>query len=167
MDRLWIQRIDNLEIKPVKGKDNPADLGTMSLTRDKIKKYMVTIGYIGKHLDTAEVPREEEEEEVEVRRTRRQPVDEERLKRIIQAVTMAVMVALGEAHSTEEEQENQGLSFAMSAMVMMLTGCALCKLKTLCATAVRLKKVPPGRREKKRKRGEERRKKMKKRGENG
>ena len=111
MDCLWIQKIDNLEIKPIKGKDNPADLGTKSLTRDKIKKYMVTIGYIGEYLDTAEGPREEEQ--VEVRRTRRQPMDEERQKRVIQAVTMAVMVALGEAHITEEKQEDQGLSFSM------------------------------------------------------
>ena len=91
-------------------------------------------------------------------------MDEERLKRIIQAVTMAVMVALVEAHGTEEEQEDQGPSFAMLALVMMLIGCVLCKLKTSCAAAVLLKKLPPGRREKEK---EEKRKdkKKKKKGE--
>ena len=41
-------------IKPIKGKDNPADLGTKSLTRDKIRKYMVTIGYVGDYLEEGE-----------------------------------------------------------------------------------------------------------------
>ena len=40
-------------IKAIKGKDKPADLGTKSLSRDKIRKYMVTIGYIGDYLESA------------------------------------------------------------------------------------------------------------------
>ena len=48
--------MDNLKIKAIKGKDNPADLGTKSLTRDKIRKYMTTIGCIGKKLDMTEGP---------------------------------------------------------------------------------------------------------------
>ena len=38
-------------INAIKGKDNTADLGTKSLSRDKIRKYMTTIGYIGDYLD--------------------------------------------------------------------------------------------------------------------
>ena len=51
VDLLWIQRIPKLIIKAIKGKDNPSDLGTKSLTRDKIKKYMVTLGYVGEYLE--------------------------------------------------------------------------------------------------------------------
>ena len=53
VDPLWIQRIKGLVIKAIKGKDKPADLGTKSLSRDKIRKYMVTIGYIGDYLESA------------------------------------------------------------------------------------------------------------------
>ena len=40
VDLLWIQKITGLNIKAIAGKDNPADLGTKSLTKDKIRKYM-------------------------------------------------------------------------------------------------------------------------------
>ena len=87
VDLLWIQRIDDLKIKPIKGKDNPADLGTKSLTRDKIRKYMVTIGYIGDYLDEGEAV---DTGEADVRMAQRNGrLDEGRLQRIIQAVTMA------------------------------------------------------------------------------
>ena len=33
-----LERIPKLIIKAIKGKDNPSDLGTKSLTRDKIKE---------------------------------------------------------------------------------------------------------------------------------
>ena len=62
VDFLWIQKIKGLVIKAIKGKDNPADLGTRSLSRDKIRKYMVTIGHIGDYLDQ-EVQEEAVEEE--------------------------------------------------------------------------------------------------------
>ena len=65
VDLLWIQKIKGLVIKAIKGKDNPADLGTKSLSRDKIRKYMVTIGYIGDYLY-----QELQEEAVEVRRSK-------------------------------------------------------------------------------------------------
>ena len=99
---------------------------------------MVTIGYVGEYLDVAEVPAEEE---VEVRRTRGRSMEAGRLKKIIQAVAMAVMVALGEAHTSEEAQEeDQGLSFAMLAMCMVVIVCVVLKLKTPCAAAVCLKR---------------------------
>ena len=49
------------------------------------------------------------------------------------------MVALGEAHSTEE-QEDQGPSVAMWTLGVAVIGCVLWKLKTLRAAAVFLKR---------------------------
>ena len=51
VDLLWIQRIKGLVIKATTGKDNPTDLGTKSLSREKIRKFMTTIGYIGDYPD--------------------------------------------------------------------------------------------------------------------
>ena len=64
-------------IKAIKGKGNPADLGIKSLSRDKIRKYMVTIGYIGDYLD-----QEVQEEEVKVRRAsaRKRSFDEAKIQ---------------------------------------------------------------------------------------
>ena len=80
VDLLWIQRIKGfkgLVIKAIKGKGNPADLGIKSLSRDKIRKYMVTIGYIGDYLD-----QEVQEEEVKVRRAsaRKRSFDEAKIQ---------------------------------------------------------------------------------------
>ena len=38
VDLWWIQKTQGLVIKAIAGKDKPADLGTKSLTRDKIRK---------------------------------------------------------------------------------------------------------------------------------
>ena len=48
-------------VKEIKGTDNPADLGTKALSRDKIKKYLRTLGYRGDFVD---------EQENHVRRTK-------------------------------------------------------------------------------------------------
>ena len=103
------------------GKNNPANLGTKSLTRDKIRKYMTTICYIGEYLDMVE-GQEMVEVEGEVRMARGRRVDEERIRRIIQAVTMAVLVGLGEAVEGEERKD-QGPSCVMyMVMSMVVTG---------------------------------------------
>ena len=105
VDLLWIQRIDDLKIKPIKGKDNPADLGTKPLTRDKIRKYMLTIGYIGDYLDEGEAV---DTGEANVRMAQgRTRVDEGKTQRIIQAVTMAVLIGLGETHEEKDERRAQ------------------------------------------------------------
>ena len=90
---LWIQKIKGLVIKAITGKDNPADLGTKSLSRDKIRKYMVAIGYIGDYLD------QEVQEDAEVRRISqgRLRFDEAKISRSIQAVTTSVLISLCEA----------------------------------------------------------------------
>ena len=38
---LWIQRIDDLKIKPIKGKDNPADVGTKVVDKRQDSKVYV------------------------------------------------------------------------------------------------------------------------------
>ena len=54
VDLLWIQKTQGLAIKAIAGQDNPADLGTRSLARDKIRKYMTCLGYVGDYLDQVE-----------------------------------------------------------------------------------------------------------------
>ena len=44
---LWIQKMKNVIVKPIKGTENPADLGTKALSRDKIREYMKALGYKG------------------------------------------------------------------------------------------------------------------------
>ena len=91
-----------------------------------------------------------EVEEAEVRRTNgRRSVDEGRLKQICQTVTMAVMVAMGEACSVEEAEEDQGLSFATCIMLMIVVASVCWKLRTMCAAAVFLKKRSVRRKKKK------------------
>ena len=51
---LWIQKMKNVLVKAIKGVDNPADLGTKALSRDKIKKYLRALGYRGDFLDEEE-----------------------------------------------------------------------------------------------------------------
>ena len=117
-------------IKAIKGKDKPADLGTKSLSRDKIRKYMVTIGYIGDYLY-----QELQEEAVEVRRSKvsmKKSFDERTVTRIIQAVATAVLISLSEACKgskvKEEEggQAEEGLMWiaVMLMMLMMVSDCS-------------------------------------------
>ena len=48
---LWIQKMKHVLVKAIKGVDNPADLGTKALLRDKIKKYLKALGYRGDFVD--------------------------------------------------------------------------------------------------------------------
>ena len=44
---LWIQKLKDVLVKAIKGTENPADLGTKALSRDKIAKYLRILGYRG------------------------------------------------------------------------------------------------------------------------
>ena len=44
----------NVIVKPIKGTENPADLGTKALSRDKIRKYMKALGYQGEFIEEEE-----------------------------------------------------------------------------------------------------------------
>ena len=118
VDLLWIQRIPKLIIKAIKGKDNPSDLGTKSLTRDKIKKYMVTLGYVGEYLDQ-EVQEAQEEEVRRVSSRSKMSFDEKAVTRMIQAVTTAVLISLAEAQREGEEGLGSTVSMWMNCMVSM------------------------------------------------
>ena len=52
----------NVLVKAIKGVDNPADLGTKALSRDKIKKYLKALGYRGDFLDEEEQHKYEEQQ---------------------------------------------------------------------------------------------------------
>ena len=54
---LWIQKMKNVIVKPIKGTENPADLGTKALSRDKIRKYMKALGYKGEFEEEEPQPR--------------------------------------------------------------------------------------------------------------
>ena len=126
VDLLWIQRMPKLIIKAIKGKDKPSDLGTKSLTRDKIKKYMVTLGYVGEYLDQEA----QEVQEGEVRRASsrsKMSFDEKTVTRIIQAVTTAVLISLAEGRKEAEE----GLGSAASVWMK----CMLCMSLLICVAA--------------------------------
>ena len=151
VDLLWIQRIPKLIIKEIKGKDNPSDLGTKSLTRDKIKKYMVTLGYVGEYLDQEA----QEAQEGEVRRASsrsKMSFDEKTVTRIIQAATTAVLISLAEGRREDEE----GLGSAASVWMK----CMLCMSLLMCVAAAifQIKPSKEGRKEEKeRKKRRERR----------
>ena len=51
---LWIQKMKNVIVKPIKRTENPADLGTKALSRDKIRKYMKALGYKGEFVEEEE-----------------------------------------------------------------------------------------------------------------
>ena len=52
---LWIQKMKNVLVKAIKGTENPADLGTQALSKDKIKKYMKALGYRGEFIEEDEM----------------------------------------------------------------------------------------------------------------
>ena len=102
---------------------------------------MLTIGYIGDYLEEGE-PVDNGEVDVRMAQGKRR-VDEGRLQRIIQAVTMAVLIGLGEAHKEASKSmpesdydEETGPTMCMvlvSAMVFM------CICRTLFSAAILLK----------------------------
>ena len=51
---LWIQKMKNVIVKPIKGTENPADLGTKALSRGKIRKYMKALGHKGEFVEEEE-----------------------------------------------------------------------------------------------------------------
>ena len=138
VDLLWIQSIPRLIIKAIKGKDNPADLGTKSLSKDKIRKYMASLGYVGEIVDQEEVTGNGQVRRLNGngRSGNGRKVSEEKLTKIIQAVTMAVLVALGEAKKFSEEEEesgkHEGSTLCMKVMIV-LTGCVCCYLMPVAA----------------------------------
>ena len=137
VDLLWIQSIPRFIIKAIKGKDNPADLGTKSLSKDKIREYMASLGYVGEFVDQEEVAGNGQVRRLNGngRAGNGRKVSEGKLTKIIQAVTMGVLVALGEAKKFGEGEENakgERLTLCMRVLIVLI-GCACCYLIPVAA----------------------------------
>ncbi|CAE7248688.1 unnamed protein product, partial [Symbiodinium natans] len=104
---------------------------------NKLKGYLEEYGYATK---------EEFQELIEMNGNGRtgngRRVSEGKLTKIIQAVTMAVLVALGEAKKFGEEEENgkdEGLTVCMRALIVLI-GCVCCYLIPVAAV-LRIKRL--------------------------
>ena len=116
---LRMQKIRGLEIKAIKGTENPADLGTKALTKEKIRKYMVILGY------------ETEEGEVETwnQRKKGKSVSGAMVQKIERIVTMVLMCEVGEC-KVEEKGTNRHVC---SVMFMVAVTCGM--VVFMCASA--------------------------------
>ena len=92
---LWVQKVRGLEIKAIKGTENPADLGTKALTKEEIRKYVLILGY--------EV--EEGSEEIQPKAMNGKPISSKMVKRIARIVTMVLMCDVGECKMEETNPE--------------------------------------------------------------
>ena len=129
---LWIHKIRGLEIKAMKGTENPADLGTKALTKEKIRKYMVILGY------------KTEEGEVETwnQKKKGKSVSGAMVQKFARIVTMVLMCEVGEC-KVEETGTNRH-----ACNIMFMTAVTSGMVVFMCISAAfRLKafeKVRPG-----------------------
>ena len=107
----------NVLVKAIKGVDNPADLGTKALSRDKIKKYLRALGYKGDFL---------EDEEQQVRRTKNgmKTVSVSMIAKIV-AILMSEGICVEGAFATKEQSSCLGLSFMSCCLICMVVCCML------------------------------------------
>ena len=136
MNLLWIQHLCDLKVKAIKGVDNPADLGTKALSKDKIRKYMVMVSYQGEYLD--------EHQEASEKTVSRSRVDVLTVAPLVAALT-SHGITIVEARKEDQEVANerkQGLTVSMVAMVMlMLLVLSICLAKLIAAAiSVQVKK---------------------------
>ena len=105
---------------------------------------MASLGYVGEIVDQEEVAGNGQVRRLNGngRTGNGRKVSEEKLTKITQAVTMAVLVALGEAKKFSEEEEigkNEGSTLCMKVM-MVLIGCVCCYLIPVAAV-LRIKRL--------------------------
>ena len=114
---LWIQKMKNVLVKAIKGVDNPADLGTKALSRDKIRKYLRTLGYKGDFLD---------EEEHQVRRMRKgmKTVSVSMIAKIV-AVLMSEGICVEGAIAAKGQSPCHGLSIMSCCLICIVVCCML------------------------------------------
>ena len=114
---LWIQKMKNVLVKAIKGVDNPADLGTKALSRDKIKKYLRALGYKGEFL---------EDEEQQVRRTKNgmKTVSVSMIAKIV-AILMSEGICVEGAFAMKEQSSCLGLNFMSCCLICMVVCCML------------------------------------------
>ena len=115
---LWIQKMKNVLVKAIKGVDNPADLGTKALSRDKIKKYLKALGYKGDFLD---------DEEQHVRRTKggTKTISVSMIAKIV-AILMSEGIYVEGVFTVEKEQNSvHGFSIASCCLICITLCCML------------------------------------------
>ena len=135
-------------VKAIKGADNPADLGTKALSRDKIKKYLRTLGYRDDFVN---------EQETQVRRTSN--------AKMISIGMMAEIIAILASDEFTVEAAKVGIKHSTSCAVglclLVLVCVAISFVTIMCPSAAVLAQAggfgQESRKEKKRKReGKER-----------
>ena len=114
---LWIQKMKNVLVKAIKGVDNPADLGTKALSRDKIRKYLRTLGYKGDFLD---------EEEHQVRRMKKgmKTVSVSMIAKIV-AVLMSEGICVEGAFAVKGQSPCHVLSIMSCCLICIVVCCML------------------------------------------
>ena len=115
-------------VQAIKGVDDPADLGTKALSRDKIKKYLKALGYRGDFLD-------EEEQQVRRAATGIKSISVSMLAKIV-----AILVSEGisvEGTKVEAEEKSHEIStsgnFGFCLLVLICIG--LCCMFTMFVSA--------------------------------
>ena len=115
---LWIQKMKNVLVKAIKGVDNPADLGTKALSRDKIKKYLKALGYKGDFLD---------DEEQHVRRTKggTKAISVSMIAKIV-AILMSEGICVEGAFTVAKEKNSlHGFNIASCCLICITLCCIL------------------------------------------
>ena len=115
---LWIQKMKNVLVKAIKGVDNPADLGTKALSRDKIKKYLKALGYRGDFLD-------DEEQQVRRAATGIKSISVSMIAKIV-AILVSEGITVEGTTTTEAEEQSHEIStscnFGFCLLVLICTG---------------------------------------------
>ena len=114
---LWVQKMKNVLVKAIKGVDNPADLGTKALSRDKIRKYLRTLGYKGDFLD-------EEEQQVRRMKNGMKTVSVSMIAKIV-AVLMSEGICVEGAFKVKGQNPCHGLSVMSCCLICIVVCCML------------------------------------------
>ena len=147
---LWIQKMKNVLVKAIKGVDNPADLGTKALSRDKIKKYLKALGYKGEFLD---------DEEQQVRRTKNgmKTVSVSMIAKIV-AILMSEGICVEGAFTVEKEQNSWHELSIVSCCLICIGLCCIVSMFTSAAVWAQAVRFGKGRKERREKFEEKKRK---------
>ena len=149
---LWIQKMKNVLVKAIKGVDNPADLGTKALSRDKIRKYLKALGYKGDFLD---------DEEQQVRRTKNgmKTVSVSMIAKIV-AILMSEGICVEGAFTVAKEQNSWHEFSIVSCCLICIGLCCIVIMFTSAAVWDQAFRFGKGRKERREKFEEKKKRKM-------
>ena len=147
---LWIQKMKNVLVQAIKGVDNPADLGTNALSRDKIRKYLKALGYKGDFLD---------DEEQQVRRTKNgmKTVSVSMIAKIV-AILMSEGICVEGAFTVAKEQNSWHEFSIVSCCLICIGLCCIVSMFTSAAVWDQAFRFGKGRKERREKFEEKKRK---------